>query len=68
MLAKKVEVAVEGKNTFVLSYFPFDFFYRVFGRFSARGAQKHQNNLSKTRPKNPKIWQQNLKKRSMVPI
>jgi hypothetical protein len=31
LLAEKVEK----KQTFFLSYFPIDFFYRVFGRFSA---------------------------------
>jgi hypothetical protein len=26
---------IEEKTTFFISFFPFDFFYRVFGRFSA---------------------------------
>jgi hypothetical protein len=29
----------------ILSSFPIDLFYRVFGRFSARGAQKHHKNI-----------------------
>jgi hypothetical protein len=44
------------KNLFFLSSFPVDFFYRVSGRFSALGAQKHHTNI---------FWQnqtENLKK------
>jgi hypothetical protein len=47
------------KKTIFLPSFPFDFFYRVFGRFSALGSQKHKKIFSKTRPETLK----NLKKR-----
>jgi hypothetical protein len=41
---RKVELRAEKKNKKrekLLSPFPSTFFYRVFGRFSAWGAQKH---------------------------
>jgi hypothetical protein len=53
-MSKKITTKSRGEKAFFLSFFPAIFVYRVFGRFSAWGAQKHHTHIFKNGPENLK--------------